>query len=208
MVTAISRDYNVQLINANNSCGLNGLGFQKCIAEVIRPLFAEGVTNSDFVNLTQKDVSEWLSTPALGDPLEQPSMCCQSDLGINIPGMAFVSVQNFNRADIYNVDTNPLGQLRVGYTPGNISEPLMSGKATFLGGSGLAITRKAKYKNTAWKFMLLFSRTDFSGQLNMDMGSFSPYYSAMAAYLPWSNPKYDTIRAQYLKAVPLQYPQG
>jgi hypothetical protein len=94
------------------------------------------------------------------------------------------------------------------FPSGTIGQVYVPGKATFLGGTGMAITQKSKRKELAWKYLEMFSQPTFSTILNVGLNTLSPYYTVMETATEWSSAEYDTIKEQYKKAVPVQYPQS
>lgn len=201
LVTLIARDYSAQLLTTNGTCGFRSEGFRTALREVIRPLWrAGGSATPAFIDLADAAVASWIASDTLLAPLDSPSLCCKwwspdrmFGMDINIPSTLYTP------GTPWHPTADPTGTIGMAYMPG---------KASFLGGSGLTITSKSKYPDLAWQYLQLSTGAVNSADVNLKMGLLSPYYEAVAKTPAWASPRFDVVKAQFQKAVPLQYPQG
>jgi ABC-type glycerol-3-phosphate transport system substrate-binding protein len=199
LVTMAARDYQITLVNNTGKCGLTGTAFKRLYDEVLFPLFGPyGAANRDFLPTGHPELLRILSSPMM-DPLEQPMICCsgsaQKAIGMTIDTPSWAPYHNHR----YHPRISPNG---------TIGQVYMPGKATFLGGAGMTITAKSKRKELAWAYMELFSKAPFSVIFNTNLNTLSPYYQVMDGAVEWAGAEYDTVKEQYKRAIPVQYPQS
>lgn len=198
-MTMIARDYNAQLLSPTGKCGLGGDNFIKAMKEVIEPLFgAGGPINYDWLNFRSTQFVDWQIAPMTADPLDNPNLCCVYDYPKLMHGLSLVKPSDFQN-DLWHPISHPNGDIGESYVPG---------VASFLGGSGMAITAKSKKPAMAWKFLQLSTIRDHSTLANTALKVMSPYLDVMEDNAAWSSPVYDILKMQFKKAVPVQYPQG
>jgi hypothetical protein len=198
-VTMAARDYQITLVNSTGKCGLTGTAFRQLYDDVLLPLFGpHGAANRDFLPMSHPDLLRILSSPMM-DPLQQPMVCCsgsiQNTIGMTIDAPSWAPYHSHR----YHPQLSPNG---------TIGQVYMPGKATFLGGAGMAMTAKSKRKELAWTYMEMFSKAPFSVIFNTNLNTLSPYYQVMDGAIEWAGVEYDVVKNQYKKAVPVQYPQS
>ena len=91
---------------------------------------------------------------------------------------------------------------------GDIGECFMPGRLSFLGGSGMSITSMSHYKDQLWDFMQIMTSNNYSIGINGLLDVMPPYTPAISASPLWTTPDYRIKKANYDKAVPIQYPQS
>lgn len=199
LVTMIARDYGAQLLSETGTCGLGGDNFHQAMEEVIKPIFGPGGSiASTWIDSGSTDFTDWQSQPLL-DPLNQSSLCCKWSQPLGIWGMSINVPKPSSEYSRYHPTLAPTGEIGRAYVPG---------KASFLGGSGLAITRASKKSSFAWKFLEGSSSQNYSSYVNLQLGVLSPYFDVVHDTPEWQNGWYDVEIGQFERAVPIQYPQG
>ncbi|RUS15445.1 hypothetical protein BC937DRAFT_92436, partial [Endogone sp. FLAS-F59071] len=198
--------------------GLNNPNFIEVLDQIIRPLFVSsgaGLTPANagnFYNSTVPGFQNWVDTPLESvnlTSLDPSIFCCQyNGTPVPITGMNIDSPQSKPYTTLWaleaaNISTNAtayVGDLGVGFAPGI---------ATFLGGTGVAITQGSQLKQLAWKLILQMTSQDstapYLNVMNIANGLFPPYDTSLDLP-PWNAPAYDTASQAFKHAVPIQYP--
>ncbi|KAG4091180.1 hypothetical protein H8356DRAFT_1052196 [Neocallimastix lanati (nom. inval.)] len=218
-LSIILRNYGVPTISSENRCGycsseINRNNTIKAIDEVVRPLF-------EIINKRRKKhewctfketnpiIEKWLKTKDDNQnvkneyrDLKNTSIECVMNVRNNsTDGIIFSSPPSMagNNIVTTKAELSSNKGLGVAYVPGNFS---------FLGGSGLMITKKVskERQKIAWEYILHLTE----GKYLNDIGKGSlmlPPYDTILNDPEWNNSNWDIYIQQLRDSFPIQYPR-
>lgn len=190
LFSIIGRDFGAGVFDSPNTCGFTSDKWKNAINEVIKPLWLQGVSNTDFYGAGEEAFNEWLNRE-IADPWDNPFDCCKfgSD---PIYGLK-VGVPSIDRES----QINGTAELVEAYVP----------QFSFLGGSGAMMTSQGNKKDLAWKYMsfLLDTSNPYLNELAKIVVSPPPYDSLLSSDV-WSLPEWELPGKQLKKSLPIQYP--
>ncbi|KAJ3036523.1 hypothetical protein HDV00_002671 [Rhizophlyctis rosea] len=192
VVAAIARNYGAQILTKDHKCGMTSDHFRTMLDEVfVRMFLRDESASKNFLNPDQ--VAALMAKPMPANPLDYDAigqLCCQ-DIQWPINGFLVASPSDA----LTHVGPN----LQLGYLPGT---------NTFLGGAGMAITKKGKNKDWAWKLISTIISHDepFLQNIADVMSSPPPSEYFMDSSSEYNSGDGLTMRESMKSAIPPQYP--
>ncbi|KAJ3124667.1 hypothetical protein HK098_000952 [Nowakowskiella sp. JEL0407] len=126
-------------------------------------------------------------------------MCADIPIRTRLAGIALLPIQWFFDYKRQAVDAGDQSEIKMAFVPGF---------TTFLGGSGLAITRISRNPDKAWRLMsyLFDSNNRYITQIGIATSS-PPPYESLAILPEWNTPEWRTVLDALPAAVPEQWPE-
>jgi ABC-type glycerol-3-phosphate transport system substrate-binding protein len=190
-ITLVAREFNSTLLNRNGTCGYSSPNFRRMLDEFLIPLFKNGIASTTFYPKDNPDAIAYANSTHWVDPLEMSNFCCENAVEDEVMA-GFMPMKFLNPAKLskwsYRPSTNFSGIIGVGFVPG---------RASFLGGSGIAIVANSKLKEFGWQLITVLTSARHSSETNYALGVPPPYHSARELPL-WTSPEYSTATRQVI----------
>eukprot|EP01097_Dermamoeba_algensis_P005133 TRINITY_DN3266_c0_g1_i1.p1 TRINITY_DN3266_c0_g1~~TRINITY_DN3266_c0_g1_i1.p1 ORF type:complete len:924 (-),score=194.62 TRINITY_DN3266_c0_g1_i1:79-2481(-) len=194
----MAQNYQTKFVNSDNKCGFNNTRFVEVFDKVVNRIFGKGSAQREILTDSNGDAfKQWVSQPMNPDPWQEPMICCQGPDASSTSGMQFIAPTVIPNP-VYDQRRNPNATFGIGYPPG---------KRTFLGGSGIILTKGSKNKEIAWDFLTHLVNRSQPYLTMAGVFAFSlPPYESIWSKSPWNEPLWE-IPVQLMKfAAPAQYP--
>lgn len=187
----IAQSYRTRMLTSDMKCALNNPQFKKALREIVEkiwliddsahPLFTDNIAELNSWIAESKHIP--LPESFLGAMSSKPDLRDNAAMQIISPSAAYDFI---NDSDIHTA--------------------FVPGKSTFLGGSGMIMT-KAGNKTLAWRFMKMIIDPDqnYLQNISASFGRIPPYDN-MLQHPPFQEPQYQVQRQQMQSARPPQYP--
>jgi len=220
-LSIILRNYGVPSISSENRCGycsseINKNNTIKAINEIVKPLFEimnKRRKNHEWCTFKEKNdiIEQWLKTK---DDNKRKIKTEYRDLN-NTSIECVMNVRN-NRTDgiIFSSPPSMAGNVNIVTTKESLKSnkglgvASVPGNFSFLGGSGLMITKKVnkERQKIAWEYILFLTEGEYLN--NIGKGSLMlPPYDTILNDPEWNNSNWDIYIQQLRDSFPIQYPR-